>query len=92
MVQRHKKMGQPKDAMAMLKADHQRVWDLFQQLRDIGPYSRGFNAKFKELLQNVKHHVEEETEMFPLAEEKLEEDMKDLQNEMQELKAQNLAS
>ena len=156
MVQRNKKMGQPKDAIAMLKADHQRVRDLFQQyeatsnveakgtiaeevfielethaqleenifypavneetdegpelvkeslaehetmknliqqLRDIGPHSRGFDAKFRELLQNVEYHVEEEeTEMFPLAEEELEEDMKDLRDEMQELKAQILAS
>jgi hemerythrin-like domain-containing protein len=156
MAQRNKKMGQPKDAIAMLKADHQRVRDLFQQyeatrnveakgtiaeevfielethaqleenifypavneetdegpelvkeslaehetmknliqqLRDIGPHNRGFDAKFRELLQNVEHHVEEEeTEMFPLAEEELEEDMKDLRDEMQELKAQILAS
>jgi hemerythrin-like domain-containing protein len=156
MAQRNKKMGQPKDAIAMLKADHQRVRDLFQQyeatsnveakwtiaeevfielethaqleenifypavneetdegpelvkeslsehetmknliqqLRDMGPHSRGFDAKFRELLQNVEHHVEEEeTEMFPLAEEEMEEDMKDLRDEMQELKAQILAS
>ena len=156
MAQRHKKMGQPKDAIAMLKADHQRVRDLFQQyeatnnveakgtiaeevfielethaqleenifypavneetdegpelvkeslaehetmknliqqLRNIGPHNWGFDAKFRELLQNVEHHVEEEgTEMFPLAEEELDEDMKDLRDEMQELKAQILAS
>ena len=156
MAQRNKKMDQPKDAIAMLKADHQRVRDLFQQyeaassveakctlaeavfvelethaqleenifypavneetdegpelvkeslaehetmknliqqLRDLGPHSGGFDAKFRELLQNVEHHVaEEETEMFPLAEEELEEDMKDLRDEMQELKAQILAS
>ena len=156
MPQRNKKMGQPKDAIAMLKADHQRVRDLFQQyeatstveakgtiaeevfielethaqleenifypavneetdegpelvkeslaehetmknliqqLRNIGPHNWGFDAKFRELLQNVEHHVEEEeTEMFPLAEEELEEDMKDLRDEMQELKAQILAS
>ena len=156
MAQRHKKMGQPKDAIAMLKADHQRVRDLFQQyaatsnaeakrtiaeevfielethaqleenifypavneetdegpelvkeslaehetmknliqqLRDMGPHHGGFDPKFRELLQNVEHHVEEEeTEMFPLAEEELEEDMKDLRDEMQELKAQILAS
>ena len=30
MAQRNKKMGQPKDAIAMLKADHQKVRDLFQ--------------------------------------------------------------
>jgi hemerythrin-like domain-containing protein len=156
MAQRNKKMGQPKDAIAMLKADHQRVRDLFQQyeatshvearwtiaeevfielethaqleenifypavneetdegpelvkeslaehetmknliqqLRDMGPHSRGFDAKFRELLQNVEHHVEEEeAEMFPLAKEELEEDMQDLRDEMQELKAQILTS
>jgi hemerythrin-like domain-containing protein len=156
MTQQNKKTGQPKDAIAMLKADHQRVRDLFQQyeatsnveakgtiaeevlvelevhaqleenifypavneetdegpelvkesmaehetmknlikqLRAMGSHSRGFDAKFRELLQNVEHHVEEEeTEMFPLAEEELEEDMKDLRDEMQELKAQILAS
>ena len=156
MVQRNKKMSQPKDAIAMLKADHQRVRDLFQQyeatsnaeakrtiaeevfvelethaqleenifypavneetdegpelvkeslaehetmknpiqqLRDMGPHNGGFDLKFRELLQNVEHHVEEEeTAMFPLAEEELEEDMKDLRDEMQELKAQILAS
>ena len=31
MAKRHDKMGQPKDAIAMLKADHQRVRDLFQE-------------------------------------------------------------
>ena len=155
MAQRNKKMGQPKDAIALLKADHQRVRDLFQQyeamsnavakwtiaeevfielethaqleenifypavheetdegpelvkeslaehetmknliqqLRDMGPHNRGFDPKFRELLQNVEHHVEEETEMFPLAEEELEEDMKDLRDEMQDLKVQILAS
>jgi hemerythrin-like domain-containing protein len=154
MAQR--KMGQPKDAIAMLKADHQKVRDLFQQyeatsdaearwtiaeevfielethaqleenifypavneeidegpelvkesfaehetmknliqqLRDMGPHRQGFDAKFRELLQHVEHHVEEEeTEMFPLAEEEMEEDMRDLRDEMQELKAQLLAS
>jgi hypothetical protein len=34
----------------------------------------------------------EEAEMFLLAEEELEEDMRDLRDEMQELKAQLLAS
>jgi hemerythrin-like domain-containing protein len=156
MAQRNKKIGQPKDAIAMLKADHQKVRELFQryetasdieakwtiaeevfvelethaqleenifypavneeidagpelvkescaehetmkkliqQLRDMGPHSQGFDATFRELLQQVEHHVEEEeTEMFPLAEEELEEDMQDLRDEMQELKAQLLAS
>ena len=47
-----------------------------------------FDAKFQELIQNVAHHVEEEeAEMFPLAEEELAEDLTELKDEMQELKA-----
>src|SRR5207248_4989524 len=128
-------MNQPHDAIAMLRADHQRVRDLFQEyeaatdpqvkrdiaeaafvelethaqleeqifyptvneeteegpelvkeslhehetvkqliaaLRQMGPQSAEFDAKFHELMQNVEHHVEEEeNEMFPLAEEQL---------------------
>jgi len=74
-------------------AEHETMKNLIQKLRGMGPHSQGFDATFRELLQNVEHHVEEEeNEMFPLAEEELEEDMKDLRDEMQELKAQILAS
>jgi hypothetical protein len=38
--------------------------NLIQQLRDMGLYSQGFDAKCRELLHNVEHLVEE-TEMFP---------------------------
>jgi hemerythrin superfamily protein len=156
MATRNKKRSQPKDAITMLKADHQKVRKLFeeyemardretrrsvatlvfvelethaqleehvfypavneetddgpalvkesleehqamkhliQELRDMGPDTKAFDIKFQELRRHVEHHVEEEeAEMFPLAEEGLEEDMKDLRDEMQELKAQILAS
>ena len=156
MATRHKKRGQPKDAIAMLKADHRKVRKLFaeyeaardretrrsvatlvfvelethaqleenvfypavneetddgpklvkesleehqtmkhliQELRDMGSETKAFDVKFQELIRHVEHHVEEEeAEMFPLAGEELEEDMKDLRDEMQELKAQILAS
>ena len=47
-----------------------------------------FDAKFQELIQHVAHHVEEEeAEMFPLAEQELAEDLTELKDEMQELKA-----
>jgi hemerythrin-like domain-containing protein len=156
MATRNKKRSQPKDAIAMLKADHQKVRKLFaeyemardretrrsvatlvfvelethaqleehvfypavneetddgpelvkesleehqtmkhliQELRDMGPDTKAFAVQFQELRRHVEHHVEEEeAEMFPLAEEELEEDMKDLRDEMQELKAQILAS
>jgi hemerythrin-like domain-containing protein len=47
-----------------------------------------FDAKFQALIQNVAHHVaEEEAEMFPLAEEELTDDLTEMKDEMQELKA-----
>jgi iron-sulfur cluster repair protein YtfE (RIC family) len=136
MPRRRTNQAQPADAIAMLKADHQTVRDLFQQyeatrdpsakrevaeqvfielethaqlkesleahetmkhliqtLRSMGPDPHEFDAKFRALLQHVEHHVaEEEAVMFPLAEEELEEDMKDLRDEMQELKKELLAS
>jgi len=52
----------------------------------MGPQVLGFDAKFKELIHNVAHHVEEETQMFPLAEQQLADDMEELMEEMQELK------
>ena len=149
-------MGQPTDAITMLKEDHQRVRDLFQEyeatddprvkrelaeeacteleihtqlekqifyptvneetddgpelvresldehetmknliqgLRDMGPDHKAFDAKFKELMQNVEHHVEEEENaMFPMAKEEIEADMEQLKEEMQELKQEILAS
>ena len=73
--------------------EHQTMKHLIQELRDMGPDTKAFDVKFQELRRHVEHHVEEEeAEMFPLAEEELEEDMKDLRDEMQELKKQILAS
>jgi hemerythrin-like domain-containing protein len=73
--------------------EHQTVKDLIAALREMGPDNKEFDAKFHELIHKVEHHVEEEeSAMFPLAEDELEEDMQDLKNEMQELKEQILAS
>jgi hemerythrin-like domain-containing protein len=151
MPSRQNDKGQPTDAIAMLKADHQRVKDLFaqyeaadnvetkrtlaeqvftelemhaqleenvfypavneeteegpelvkeslsehetvknliQELRGMKHDTDAFDAKFQELMDNVEHHVEEEeAEMFPLAEEDLAEDLTEMKDEMQELKA-----
>jgi hemerythrin-like domain-containing protein len=79
------------DGPALVKeslAEHETMKHLIQELRNLGPDPNVFDAKFSELIHQVEHHVEaEEAEMFPLAEEELEEDMKDLRDEMQELKA-----
>jgi len=151
MPSRQNDHEQPADAIAMLKADHQRVKDLFTQyeaaenvetkrtladqvfreldthaqleetvfyptvneetdegpelvkdsleahqtmkqlilaLRDIAHDTEEFDTKFHELMHHVEHHVEEEeAEMFPLAEQELAEDLDDMKDEMQELKA-----
>ncbi len=59
----------------------------------MGPNAKAFDAKFKELVRNVEQHVEEEeSQMFPLAEDQLADEVEDLMDEMQELKEQLLAS
>jgi hemerythrin-like domain-containing protein len=74
-------------------AEHETMKQLIQELREMGPDFKAFDAKFKELMIEVEHHVaEEENEMFPLAEEELAEDMQDMREEMQQLKEQILAS
>jgi hemerythrin-like domain-containing protein len=73
--------------------EHESVKQLIQELRQMGPQSHEFDAKFHELMRNVEHHVaEEEAEMFPLAEEALAEDLDEMSAEMQELKKEILAS
>jgi len=73
--------------------EHQMVKDLIEELRDLNTADPEFDAKFHELMQNVQHHVEEEeNEMFPEAEEVLEEQTEDLLDEMQELKKQLMGS
>jgi hemerythrin-like domain-containing protein len=74
-------------------SEHAMVKQLIQALRQMGPHSQEFDAKFHELMHNVEHHVEEEeAEMFPLAEEELAEDLDEMSAEMQELKKEILAS
>ena len=69
-------------------SEHATVKTLMQALRSMAHDTEEFDAKFQELIQDVAHHVEEEeAEMFPLAEEELAEDLHDMKDEMQELKA-----
>jgi hypothetical protein len=73
--------------------EHATVNQLMQALRQMGPQSAGFDAKFHELMRNVEHHVEEEeAEMFPLPEEELAEDLDEMSAKMQELKQELRAS
>jgi hemerythrin-like domain-containing protein len=73
--------------------EHQEALALIQDLRGLVPGFPEFDTKFQALVLTVEHHMtEEETEMFPLAEAAVEEDLQDLRNEMLHLKAHLLAS
>jgi len=68
--------------------EHQTVKHLIQELQGMAHDTDEFDAKFQELIQHVGHHVaEEESEMFPLAEQELSEDLDEMMEEMQEMKA-----
>ncbi len=59
----------------------------------MGADNHDFDATFRALMQHVEHHVEEEeTQMFPLAEQDLAEDLDELKDERQDLKKDLLAS
>jgi len=74
------------------RQEHQTVKDLIAELRGLAVTDM-FEARFRELMENVEHHVqEEEAEMFPEAEELLAEDDAELLDEMQEIKQQLHAS
>jgi hemerythrin superfamily protein len=73
--------------------EHQILRHLIQELRDMGPHVHGFDAKFRDLIQNVEDHVEdEEAELLPFAEVTLQDDLGALMEAMRALKAQILAS
>ena len=73
--------------------EHQEALALMQDLRGLPPGCPEFDTKFQTLVLIVEHHMTvEETEMFPLAEAEVEEDLQDLRDEMLHLKAQLLAS
>ena len=68
--------------------EHETVHQLIQELQGMAHDTDEFDAKFQELIQHVGHHVmEEESEMFPLAEQELSEDLDEMMEEMQEMKA-----
>ena len=73
--------------------EHQEALVLIQDLRSLAPGCPEFDTKFQALVLTVEHHMTaEKTEMFPLAEAEVGEDLQDLRDEMLHIKAQLLAS
>jgi hemerythrin superfamily protein len=82
-----------KDLVAEAIEEHHVVTTLMEELQGLDPKDERYDAKFKVLMENVEHHIEEEAgEMFPEAEEVLGERLERLGNQMQERKQQLMAS
>ena len=59
--------------------EHRLVKQLISELRGLHVQDEQFEAKFKVLTENVEHHAdEEESEMFPEAEDVLEDELEEL--------------
>jgi hemerythrin-like domain-containing protein len=71
---------------------HEEIDVLVEELRGLESDQEAFAAKFQELRTKVERHVQvEESQMFPQAEQELEEQLEELRDEMQEIKEQLLA-
>jgi hemerythrin-like domain-containing protein len=72
--------------------DHEDIDVLVEELRGLEADQEAFTAKFQVLRTKVEQHVqEEESQMFPQAEQALEEQLEELRDEMQEIKEHLLA-
>jgi hemerythrin-like domain-containing protein len=82
-----------KDLVAEAIEEHHVVTTLMEELKGLDPKDERYDAKFKVLVENVEHHIEEEEgEMFPEAEEVLGDRLEGLSQQMQERKQQLTAS
>jgi hemerythrin superfamily protein len=82
-----------KDLVAEAVEEHHVVTTLMDELKDLDPADERYDAKFKVLMENVAHHIEEEEgEMFPEAEDVLGARLEQIGHQMQERKQQLTAS
>lgn len=73
--------------------EHHVVDVLIGELKVLSPENEQYDAKFKVLMENVEHHIEEEEgEMLPDAEKKLGKETESLGEQMLQLKQQLTAT
>ena len=66
---------------------------MMDELKGLDPTDERYDAKFKVLMENVEHHIEEEEgEMFPEAEEVLGERLERIGQQMHQRKEQLTAA
>jgi hemerythrin-like domain-containing protein len=82
-----------KDLVAEAMEEHHVVTTLMDELKGLDPKDERYDAKFKVLMENVEHHIEEEEgEMFPEAEEVLGDRLERLSQQMEQRKERLTAS
>jgi hemerythrin superfamily protein len=82
-----------KDLVRESLEEHHVVDVLMQEMKKLKPDNPEYEAKFKVLMENVKHHAEEEEkEMFPDARKKLGDEVDRLGDRMERRKGELLAS
>lgn len=73
-------------------AEHQHVTQLIQQIRGMSPADQAIPPKLMVLMEDVRHHVdEEESEMFPLVQSSMTSDIDQLGQQMEQRKQEILA-
>lgn len=81
------------DLVAEAVEEHHVVTTLMDELKGLDPMDERYDAKFKVLMENVEHHIEEEEgEMFPEAEEVLGERLERIGQQMHQRKEQLTAA
>jgi hemerythrin-like domain-containing protein len=82
-----------KDLVAESIEEHHVVASLIEELKALEPLDERYDAKFTVLMENVEHHIEEEeSELFPEAEEVLGDAIETLGRQMKERKDELMAS
>jgi hemerythrin superfamily protein len=77
------KGGELEKMIAESLEEHHVVDLLMEELRALEPEDEAYEAKFTVLMENVRHHIEEEEgELFPQVEEKMKQDLADLGERM----------
>lgn len=69
--------------------EHKIIKELIEELREIDPDNEDFAIKMEELKTNVQKHIQkEESEIFPFAEDKLNDDENTLSEAIRRLKSE----
>lgn len=64
--------------------EHKAIRESIEELRGLEPDDESFDNKVQDMMQDVQNHIDqEESDILPLAEEELENELEDLGDEMQ---------